>query len=58
MIKDTESRQVRRARERELKKGSKPATHKVYYIELERKSLAGVVYKYYKKVVDVIGLGK
>lgn len=33
--------------------GLKP-THKVYYIEMKRKSNNGVEYTYYKKVVDII----
>lgn len=55
----TESRQVRRAKERKAgKSGNAPATHEVYYIPLTRKSRAGVEYTYYKKVTDKIGLRK
>lgn len=53
-----ESRQVRRANERALKKKGRKATHKVYYIEMKRKSRVGVEYTYYKKVVDIINLDK
>lgn len=51
-----ESRQVKRARERAEKKGSRNATHEVYYIKVIKKSRAGVEYTHYKKVVDKVGL--
>ena len=30
------------------------ATHRQYWVPLTRKSIAGVIYTYYKKVVDLI----
>lgn len=55
----SESRQVRRTKERKEKKENKyPATHQIYWIPLKRKSRAGVEYIYYKKVVDLVGLNK
>ncbi len=53
-----ESRQVRRAKERAKKKNGIKPTHKVYFIEMKRKSRAGIEYTYYKKVVDIINLNK
>ncbi len=54
---EKDSRQVRRQEKRLAQKTGK-ATHREYWIERERKSRVGIVYKYFKKVVDIIGLTK
>lgn len=54
----TESRQVRRARERHNKKDTDKLFNilELYYIPMKRKSQAGVEYIYYKKIIDKQGL--
>lgn len=45
------SRQQRRAMIRQMAKGNVPATHRIEYMPVKKKSKAGVVYKDYKRVV-------
>jgi hypothetical protein len=47
------SRQQRRAMIRQMAKGNVPATHRIEYMPVKRKSKAGVVYKDHKRVVVI-----